>query len=56
MGKLIIQVSCKTRELFLAKSKTDSMDVADYGKILHSECGEDPSQEIVDKITEEFGL
>ncbi|MGL9732511.1 MAG: hypothetical protein ACR5KW_00470 [Wolbachia sp.] len=44
------------REMFLAKSRTGSMDVADYGEILYSGWGEDPSKEIVDKINEEFGL
>lgn len=44
------------REMFLAKSRTGSMDVADYGEILYSGWGEDPPQEIVDKINEEFGL
>ncbi|MGL9732291.1 MAG: hypothetical protein ACR5KX_06065 [Wolbachia sp.] len=44
------------REIFLAKSRTGSIDVADYGEILYSGWGEDPPQEIVDKINEEFGL
>ncbi|MDG7053614.1 MAG: hypothetical protein LKM45_07180, partial [Wolbachia endosymbiont of Alcedoecus sp.] len=35
------------REMFLAKSRTGSMDVADYGEILYSGWGEDPPQEIV---------
>ncbi|QKX02080.1 hypothetical protein [Wolbachia endosymbiont of Dirofilaria (Dirofilaria) immitis] len=44
------------REMFLAKSRTGSMDVADYGEILYSGWGENPPQGIVDKINEEFGL
>lgn len=44
------------REMFLAKSRTRAMDVADYGEILYSGWGENPPQEIVDKINEEFGL
>ncbi|MDG7056466.1 MAG: hypothetical protein LKM44_03195 [Wolbachia endosymbiont of Meromenopon meropis] len=44
------------REMFLAKSRTGSMDVADYGEILYSGWGEDPPQKIIDKINEEFGL
>ena len=44
------------REMFVAKSRTGAMDVADYGEILYSGWGEDPPQEIVDKINEEFGL
>ncbi len=43
------------KEMFLAKSRTGAMDVADYGEILYSGWGEDPPQEIKDKITEEFG-
>ncbi|WP_253300188.1 hypothetical protein [Wolbachia endosymbiont of Chironomus riparius] len=44
------------KEMFLAKSKTGAMDVADYGEILHSGWGENPPQEIVDKINEEFSI
>jgi len=44
------------REMFLAKSRTGSMDVADYGEILRSGWGENPPQEVIDKINEEFGL
>ncbi len=44
------------REMFLAKSRTGSIDVADYGEILYSGWGDDPPQTIVDKINEEFGL
>ncbi|QKX03073.1 hypothetical protein GOY07_02600 [Wolbachia endosymbiont of Litomosoides sigmodontis] len=44
------------KEMFLAKSRTGSMDVADYGEVLYSGWGEDPSPEIVDKINEEFGI
>ncbi|WP_168463833.1 hypothetical protein [Wolbachia endosymbiont of Ctenocephalides felis wCfeT] len=51
-----VLVDKEKREMFLAKSRTGSMDVADYGEILYSGWGEDPSQEIVDKINEEFGL
>ncbi len=51
-----VLVSKDKREMFLAKSRTGSMDVADYGEILYSGWGEDPPQEIVDKINEEFGL
>ncbi|MCV3769207.1 MAG: hypothetical protein K0T53_00530 [Wolbachia pipientis] len=51
-----ILVDKDKKEMFLAKSKTGSMDVADYGEILYSGWGENPSQEIIDKINEEFGL
>lgn len=44
------------REMFLAKSRTGSMDVADYGELLYSGWGENPPQEVIDKINEEFGL
>lgn len=43
------------KEMFLAKSRTGSIDVALYGQILHSGWGEDPPQDIVDKINKEFG-
>lgn len=42
--------------MFLAKSRTGSIDVADYGEILYSGWGEDPPQAIMDKVNEEFGL
>lgn len=44
------------KEMFIAKSRTGAMDVADYGEIIYSGWGEDPPKEIVDKINEEFGL
>ncbi|MDN5248258.1 MAG: hypothetical protein QWI36_03930 [Wolbachia endosymbiont of Tyrophagus putrescentiae] len=44
------------KEMFLAKSRTGSMDVADYGEILYSGWGDNPPQDIVDKINEEFGM
>lgn len=43
------------KEMFLAKSRTGSIDVALYGQILHSGWGEDPPQDIVDKVNKEFG-
>ncbi|WP_333023546.1 hypothetical protein [Wolbachia endosymbiont of Pentidionis agamae] len=42
------------KELFLAHSRRGSLDVADYGKVMYSGWGEDPPQEIVDKVNEEF--
>ncbi|MGL9725464.1 MAG: hypothetical protein ACR5KV_01775 [Wolbachia sp.] len=51
-----VLVNKEKREMFLAKSRTGSIDVADYGEILYSGWGEDPLQAIVDKINEEFGL
>ncbi|MDR2831646.1 MAG: hypothetical protein LBV62_01895 [Rickettsiales bacterium] len=51
-----VLVDKEKREMFLTRSRTGSMDVADYGEILYSGWGEDPPQEIVDKINEEFGL
>ncbi|WP_339045501.1 hypothetical protein [Candidatus Mesenet endosymbiont of Agriotes lineatus] len=43
------------KEMFLAQSRTGSINVALYGQILHSGWGEDPTQDIVDKINKEFG-
>ena len=43
------------REMFLARSKSGSMDVALYGEILYSGWGENPSEDIVQKIKDEFG-
>lgn len=43
------------REMFLAKSKSGSMDVALYGDILYSGWGENPPEDIVQKIKDEFG-
>ncbi|WP_264702873.1 hypothetical protein [Wolbachia endosymbiont (group A) of Volucella inflata] len=51
-----VLVDKEKREMFLAKSRTGSIDVADYGEILYSGWGEDPPQAIVDKVNEEFGL
>ncbi|WFW29744.1 MAG: hypothetical protein LJI21_00225 [Wolbachia endosymbiont of Menacanthus eurysternus] len=44
------------KEMFLAKSRTGSMDVTDYGEVICSGWGKDPPQEVIDKINEEFGL
>ncbi|MCU7611583.1 hypothetical protein [Anaplasma capra] len=43
------------REMFLAKSKSGSMDVALYGEILYSGWGENPPDDVVKRIEEEFG-
>ncbi|MFV9838623.1 MAG: hypothetical protein AB8U44_01180 [Aaplasma endosymbiont of Hyalomma asiaticum] len=43
------------REMFLAKSKSGSMDVALYGEILYSGWGENPPEDVVQKIRDEFG-
>ncbi|QGR02487.1 hypothetical protein EDL79_02345 [Ehrlichia ruminantium] len=44
------------REMFLAKSRSGSIDVALYGQILYSGWGENPPQDIVKKIEDEFGV
>ena len=44
------------REMFLAKSRSGSIDVALYGQILYSGWGENPPENIVKKIEEEFGV
>ncbi|KJV63794.1 hypothetical protein APHMUC_0072 [Anaplasma phagocytophilum str. ApMUC09] len=41
--------------MFLAKSKSGSMDVALYGEILYSGWGENPPEDMVQKIKDEFG-
>ncbi|KJV66091.1 hypothetical protein [Anaplasma phagocytophilum] len=43
------------KEMFLAKSKSGSMDVALYGEILYSGWGENPPGDMVQKIKDEFG-
>ncbi|ABD45073.1 hypothetical protein ECHLIB_0544 [Ehrlichia chaffeensis str. Liberty] len=43
------------REMFLAKSRSGSIDVALYGQILYSGWGENPPEDIVKKIEDEFG-
>ena len=50
-----VLVDKSKKEMFLAKSKTGSIDVAEYGEILHSGWGQDPPESIVSKIKEEFG-
>ncbi|CAK8162348.1 hypothetical protein CAXC1_120030 [Candidatus Xenohaliotis californiensis] len=42
-------------QIFLRKTQGGSLDVADYGKVLYSGWGQDPPQDIVDKINKEFG-
>nr|CAD2201388.1 unnamed protein product [Meloidogyne enterolobii] len=41
-------------EAFLEKSRTGSMDVKDYGKVLYSGWGEDPPQKIIDKVVKKY--
>ena len=43
-------------EMFLEKSKSGSLDVALYGEILYSGWGENPPEDIVQKIKDEFGI
>lgn len=40
--------------IFLEKVKGGALDVADYGKVLYSGWGQDPSAEIEAKVKEEF--
>ncbi|WP_395877360.1 hypothetical protein [Ehrlichia muris] len=44
------------REMFLAKSRSGSIDVALYGQILYSGWGENPPEDIVKRIEDEFGV
>lgn len=41
--------------IFLEMVKGESIDVAKYGKVLYSGWGEDPPEDIVKKVEEEFG-
>ena len=41
--------------VFLKKTQGGSLDVADYGKVLYSGWGQDPPDEIRQKIQDEFG-
>lgn len=41
--------------IFLKKVESGSVDVSLYGKVLYSGWGEDPSDDIVQKIKQEFG-
>ena len=41
--------------LFLEKVKSDFIDVADYGDILRSGWGEQPSDDVKNAIVEEYG-
>ncbi|KJV68929.1 hypothetical protein [Candidatus Neoehrlichia procyonis] len=50
-----VLVDKNKREMFLAKSKSGSIDVALYGQILYSGWGENPPEEIVKKIEDEYG-
>ena len=51
-----VLVDKSKREMFLAKSRSGSIDVALYGQILYSGWGENPPESIVKKIEEEFGV
>lgn len=44
------------KQMFLAKIKTGSVNVEEYGQILHSGWGQDPPEDIVKKIKEEFNI
>ena len=51
-----VLVDKNKREMFLAKSRSGSIDVALYGQILYSGWGENPPKDIVKKIEDEFGV
>lgn len=44
-----------TLPLFLKAIDTDSVDIATFGKILHSGWGENPPEEVVEDIKKRFG-
>ncbi|QXK92002.1 hypothetical protein HL033_00205 [Neoehrlichia mikurensis] len=50
-----VLVDKNKREMFLAKSRSGSIDVALYGQILYSGWGENPPEDIVKKIEDEYG-
>ena len=41
--------------IFLKKTNGGTVDVSEYGKILYSGWGENPPEDIVKKIEEEYG-
>ena len=49
-----VLVDNNKRELFLAATKKGSLDIADYGEVLQSGWGQDPPENIVKKIEDEF--
>lgn len=51
-----VLVDNNKRELFLAATRSGSLDVADYGEVLESGWGEDPPESVVKRIEEEFNL
>ena len=51
-----VLVDNQKREMFLAATKSGSLDVADYGEVLESGWGEDPPERVVKRIEEEFNL
>ena len=51
-----VLVDNQKRELFLAATRSGSLDVADYGEVLESGWGEDPPKHVVKRIEDEFNL
>ena len=51
----IVLVKPKLLDQFKKKIMTGSIDVADYGEVLYSGWGKDPSEDVLKKIEEEFG-
>ncbi len=51
-----VLVDNNKRELFLAATRRGSLDVADYGEVLESGWGQDPPEEVVKRIEDEFNL
>ncbi|MBQ4875354.1 MAG: hypothetical protein HRK26_04525 [Rickettsiaceae bacterium H1] len=51
-----VLVDNNKRELFLAATRSGSLDVADYGEVLESGWGEDPPKSVVKRIEDEFNL
>ena len=49
-------VDPKKKSMFLTAANSGTLNVADYGRILYSGWGEDPSEDIIQKVKEEFDI
>lgn len=49
-----VKVPKNIEQMFLAKARSGSIDVADYGEVLHSGWGENPPDDLKKRIEEEY--